>query len=487
MSPRELENRAPKPRSAALGARPSISPVPFDRPEAASGGLWGHAKAVGRPPVWPLFLIGFWLLCLGLLIGPRVPAVDAGYNCVGNVELWGPFGFELNCDSPEFMWLARDPEGLINHLNSRQSRPGLILLAALIQAPLSLIVAPAGEPTPVYQGLYDPARVAWSFFQDRPAYLAYILLNLAMLLASFHVLRRAIEHRHAARYGAEAVIIVATGLLLVANDVTKAFVWSPHTQMLNILVPVLAVYATRRVIEDRHLDRKFAVAIGLVVGIGMTIYPFSVVIPACMLPPVLIGMVHTRSARIRRRDLTSLALLGLLSVAPSALWYAFLRIAADQIFYAELDLKQVVWMKDALADGIGALLAQWFDYLGQLLEMAAPQAIALAALAGWLALSLVIAVRRRQIALPQLSAALPMIAIGLYVSFAVLGFYTCVGWITERLAYPAIPPLLFAAGATAILIARRLPTGARSLLAGGCLAIAMAQIIYEVAKEGPWS
>jgi hypothetical protein len=487
MSAGELENRAPKPRSAALGARPSISPVPFDRPEAASSGLWGHAKAVGRPPVWPLFLIGFWLLCLGLLVGPRVPAVDAGYNCVGNVELWGPFGFELNCDSPEFMWLAREPEGLINHLNSRQSRPGLILLAALIQAPLSLIVAPAGEPTPVYQGLYDPARVAWSFFQDRPAYLAYILLNLAMLLASFHVLRRAIEHRHAVRYGAEAVIIVATGLLLVANDVTKAFVWSPHTQMLNILVPVLAVHATRRVIEDRHLDRKFAVAIGLVVGIGMTIYPFFVVIPACMLLPVLIGMVRTRSARIRRRDLTNLALIGLLSVAPSALWYAFLRIAADQIFYAELDLKQVVWMKDALADGIGALLAQWFDYLGELLEMAAPQAIALAALVGWLALSLVIAVRRRQIALPELSAAVPMIAIGLYVSFAVLGFYTCVGWVTERLAYPAIPPLLFAVGATAILIARRLPTGARSLLAGGCLAIAMAQIIYEVAKEGPWS
>jgi hypothetical protein len=269
--------------------------------------------------------------------------------------------------------------------------------------------------------------------------------------------------------------------------VTKAFVWSPHTQMLNILVPVLAVYATRRVIEDRRFDRKFALGMGLVVGIGMTIYPVFVVIPACMLLPVLIGMVRTRSARIRRRDLTSLALLVLLSVAPSALWYAFLRIAADHVFYAELNLKQVVWMKDSLAEGIGPLLAQWFDYLGQLLEMAAPQAIALAALIGWLAIMIAVAVRRRQIALPQLSAALPMVVIGLYVSCALLGFYTCVGWVTERLAYPAIPPLLFAAGATAIVIARRLPTGARSLLAGGCLAIALAQIIYEVAKEGPWS
>src|ERR1700704_5699211 len=254
-----------------------------------------------RPlPIWPLFLIGFALLSLGLLIGPRVPDADAGANCIGNVELPGPFGFALNCDSPEFLWLARDPSGLLFHVNSRQSRPGMILLAALVQAPLSLVLPADGPPTPVYQGLYDPIAVSRSFTRDRPAYFAYLLLNFGILLASFQALRLAIERWHRVRTGAAAIILVATGLLLVANDVTKAFVWSPHTQMFNILVPVLAVLATQRAFADGRIARNFALGMGLLSGIGMTIYPVFVVIPACLLLPAIIGLWRGKTRGARR-------------------------------------------------------------------------------------------------------------------------------------------------------------------------------------------
>src|SRR5215472_455665 len=94
---------------------------------------------------------------------------------------------------------------------------------------------------------------------------------------------------------------------------------------------------------------------------------------------------------------------------------------------------------------------------------------------------------RHRIALARLTAAWPMLMIGLYVSAAMLGFYTCVGFIVPRLAYPAIPPLIVAAGATAIAIAQRLPARPRAILAAGCAAIALAQIIFEVVKPGPWS
>ena len=80
-----------------------------------------------------------------------------------------------------------------------------------------------------------------------------------------------------------------------------------------------------------------------------------------------------------------------------------------------------------------------------------------------------------------------MIAIGLYVSCAMLGFYTCVGYIVPRLAYPAIPPLIVAAGAAALAIAQRLPARPRAILAAGCAAIAVAQVVFEVVKPGPWS
>jgi hypothetical protein len=470
-------------RRAEPGARAST----FEQWTVGRGIRHLVAPQSRRPPIWPLFLIGFALLCLGLLIGPRVPDADAGYNCIGNVELPGPFGFGLNCDSPEFMWLSRDPSGLLFHENSRQSRPGLILLAALIQAPLSLILPPDGPPTPVYQGLYDPPLLAHSFTQDRPAYFAYLLLNFALLLASFQVLRLAIERWHPVRDGAAATILVATGLLLVANDVTKAFLWSPHTQMFNILVPVLAVYATQRVFADGRLQRGFALRMGLLVGLGMTAYPVFAVIPACMLLPAMVGLWREKSWKVRRRHLGSLAFLLVLSALPLGLWYVFVQTTTGHFFHAELDLRQVVWMKDAFDQGVGVLAAKWFDNLGQLLAMAAPQALALAALVGWLALTVAVGLARRRRDGARLPPLGPMIATGLYVSCAALGFYTCVGWITERLAYAMIPALVVAAGAAAVMVARGLPPAQRSVFAGGCLLIAVAQVIYEAAKVGPWS
>jgi hypothetical protein len=37
------------------------------------------------------------------------------------------------------------------------------------------------------------------------------------------------------------------------------------------------------------------------------------------------------------------------------------------------------------------------------------------------------------------------------------------------------------------MIAHRLPPAQRPVFAGGCLLIAIAQVIYEAAKIGPWS
>jgi hypothetical protein len=171
-------------------------------------------------------------------------------------------------------------------------------------------------------------------------------------------------------------------------------------------------------------------------------------------------------------------------VLPSALWYIYVRATSGGFFAAEINLQQVVWMKDALAQGLGVFFAKWLGYLGELIAFAAPQALGLVALVAWL---VAIALWTRRISLANLAAAMPMIATGLYVSCAVLGFYTCVGWITDRLAYPMIPPLVIAAGATAVALAQRLAPRPRAVLTGGCLAIAAAQAIYEVAKLGPWS
>jgi hypothetical protein len=227
------------------------------------------------------FMVGLAFLLAGFLIGPRVQPQEQKAGCVGNIHLPGPFGIELNCDSPEFMWLAREPSALLTK-NRRQSRPGLIIAAAMLQMPLSQVVS-FNAPPRMIGPTNDTAAIVNSFDNNLPTYLAYVLLNISILIVSFVILQMMMEQHEndgRAKGAANALIIVSTGFLLVANDVTKAFVWSPHTQMFNILVPVLAFYVTLRLLRGGLLDRFFVLSIGLTVGFGLTAYPVFVVIAA---------------------------------------------------------------------------------------------------------------------------------------------------------------------------------------------------------------
>ena len=101
----------------------------------------------------------------------------------------------------------------------------MVAAAALLTKPLSLLVPPGGPPLPVTQGLLETERITPSLARDLPAYLAYILLNCGILLLCFHVLRKTMAPA-GVNDRAGLVILVAVGLLLVGNDVTKAFFWS---------------------------------------------------------------------------------------------------------------------------------------------------------------------------------------------------------------------------------------------------------------------
>src|SRR5262245_46206780 len=105
---------------------------------------------------WRGFALGLALLMAALAIGPRVMTADQQSTCVGNIELPGPFGFSLNCDSPQFMYLARQPSALLEPGNERQTRPMMVFAAAALQDIVSLVVKPGGEPREIRTGFLDP-------------------------------------------------------------------------------------------------------------------------------------------------------------------------------------------------------------------------------------------------------------------------------------------------------------------------------------------
>jgi len=148
----------------------------------------------------------------------------------------------------------------------------------------------------------------------------------------------------------------------------------------------------------------------------------------------------------------------------------------------EVAMGEVVWMAEAWSKGVGNFIMEWLVIFGTFVTMAATQSLPLLTLMIWIGVFAAFDYKARA-QLPELA---PMILAALYVSMVVLCFYTCVGWWTERLAYPIIPPLLAAVAASAVAISARMEPRRRAL-AAGCIAIMVAQMINVVVKDGPWS
>jgi hypothetical protein len=440
--------------------------------------------AVARASAWPQWL---WLaaalaaIMLGLFVGPRVPDGRQAELCVVNVHLAGPFGISLNCDSPELMRLARDPAALLEPRNTRQSRPGLIGAAALLAlplAPLADLAERAGARAA--RADIDPGRVANSLAKDFPGYVAYISLNVAFLLLSFGLFRRICAPLVAS--AESTAIAVSMGVLLVANDVVKAFGWSPHTQMLNILVPIFALYACVRAVEGALASRRFAVLTGLTTGLGVTAYPLFFIVVPCVLAGGLASIVlHRRSIW---GSAINLALLAALAVLPEGLWYTFVRIETGGFYQHEMALGQVTWMLESARGGLGTMASAWLQNFIGLLDMAAGQAVPLAALLVVLAVA---AIANPAIAFTAVRRQALIIASSIMVAALVLAFYASVGLIIPRLAFAGIPPLMVAAGAAALAVSAGLNRAQRQALGLACLAIAVGQTILMIVKDGPYS
>jgi len=456
---------------------------------SAAAAYAGEARVAWRPRLaWPAirldrawcwFALCLLLLLAGFLIGPRIAPDQQHENCVGNIELPGPFGIHLNCDAPEFMALALHPSRLLQPQNYRQSRPGMILAAAAITRPLSAIVPSRETGAPPAD---DPARIVDAFSRYLPAYPAYMLLNAGILLLTFHFWRKIVRFA-GLDDPASLPIVVAVGLMLVANDVAKAFFWSPHTQMFNILVPVIAVYAALRAWQGALGDSRFAVGMGLLTGAGLTAYGVFALVPLCIAAAGLLAFNAAMPAERRRMGANLLLLLGL-SAVPTALWYLLVRAAVGSFFSAEVNEEAFVWMLRLWRDGIDVLASEWMNKFAWMLRYAAPQALPLWALAAILAR---VAWRRREAARAALRQASPPIIAGVLVSAAVLVFYTCVGWVFPRLAYPILPPLIVAGGVFALGMAHHLDAASRTMLTRGVVLLALVAVIYEVAKDGPFS
>jgi hypothetical protein len=431
------------------------------------------------PRIWFAFALVLAVLMTGFLVGPRSPAAEQEKHCVANLVTSSPFGLSLGCDAFHNLDIGRRPWRLLEKGEFRQSRPLLAIPAYLLRplflwardAPQRLGIRAAPDIREYYLG-FVPSLLA----NDFPAWLAYVLVNVLELAAAFAIYLRLVLGSTTGRSwsaSSQAVVAVgAIGLLLIANDVVKAFVFNAHVQMFNILAPLLGVLVLAR--PAGGAGRAALVGVGA--GVGILAYPLMVVVAACYGLRAVYDLY-------RERDLRAFvvrgALVGACTAIPVLGWYWFVLWYVGSFYSDAVQYRQLIWIADSFK--AGTLIVDIARFFGGLIREAILQAGALAAM-----FALAIWLGERRIPARLRHADRELIAAGLVICLVVWIFHALAGFTMARVAYGLLPPLIVVCGVLArAAFETASPLDGQRAAIGFSILIAV-QAVYTMVKAGPY-
>ena len=376
----------------------------------------------------------------------------------------GPFTRFQNCDSPVFNLIAADFSQLFTQAGeTRMGRP--VFLAAGWLMDRLVFAASFGtiDPTDATAPLYERAEVGYVL-------LNIVLVSVAVVLAWRLTVGRDWYQPKTLRN--QWPIAGLVFLFLAANPLTKAFLWTSHTQMLVILVPVLALMAGRWALTTKPTHRRIVI-VGLAIGLGILAYASSVVI----------ALVAATAFTFRRR-LAATAMLLAGAAALPVLWVTGVRVLHGSFYSVETEkFRQFVWVFDGLRDGtlLQLLRANIDDFLRSFFEGQTLLALAIVIIVlGSVAFGSRIAPVAAQGGLRPLAFSVALTAAWFVLFLYAMGFYQ------TRLTWSLIITLLLAA---LILLANTFISAnprQRRLLTVGSAAIAGAWYVVWLAIPEPW-
>lgn len=433
-----------------------------------------------------VFVLLFQLFAFGLLVGgPRVTAGEGPEHCVWNARINAWLGHSLNCDSYEFIRDGADPENVFGPEGKRQSRPGAALFVYAVSRPLLLLFGTVQN---------DPGRaVAFMDMGDggkryeiraadlAASYAAYMFLHILILGGAAALYLRTLGLRGKAAFESAAGL---AALAVMVNNVSKQFLWSPHTQLFNVLAPLLAVFLFRALQTSKNPARFFMLA-ALACGAGMLFYGVFAV-PAAIAG---LGLLWRERAAMRDRfrhaaRTTGIAAAGAaLFVLPYALWYGFIVLRNGAFFNYDVEIyKGFAWLPETWARyGAAAafehfVLNFYFFMKGAFLQGAGYIAVLAA---------LVFTVRRRTPDRGMDAEALTLwLGAGCYILLAAL-FYSLYGLTVLRLSCSAALAVLPVMG---FYLRRFEETSPNPLkIRRITVAVLCVYTVFMVAKLGPYS
>jgi hypothetical protein len=183
----------------------------------------------------------------------------------------------INCDSAVFMKDADNPSRLFNGDSDYQDRPAYSLVNTLLLKISRIFNLP--------EKIFPVKGISGEIYgYSSSVYTIFIFLNLIVLmLAVLVVIKVFSDVETAPRISSRRklyFLYLAIGVL-AANELTKTFFWTPHSQMFNLLQPALAFYLLNN-LEKITTSKRF-VMLNFYLVIVTFFYPSAALLASILL------------------------------------------------------------------------------------------------------------------------------------------------------------------------------------------------------------
>lgn len=355
------------------------------------------------------------------------PTPPPGSHCVETHHVFGPLNMVLSCDSNQFMASAREPVSLLEYRSWNQARPLGVVAASLL-------------------------TLLESNWTNKPGWLSYVFLNFVLLLIALMIFRRL----NAAVTTTGAALVAVLSTFLVFNDVVKGFFWSAHTQMWNVLMPLISISLSYAFLRRPVRNWLFMTATGLLLGIGFLAYGSMVVCVAAAIVSIALGLWINRERPSWPTLIAKLSLFLLAFAIPVLTWITLVKRVAGTFFSPEAEIfRQFVWMLDSWrAGGIAALLSQarafFYEFFVHFANVVWPAIVLL----GIVLVIRFVAPHSLRETIKERSRIL--VAAGVTLAITAV-FYSLMGFYRNRLEFNVVMPILVIAGVLLTSVVDRQP------------------------------
>jgi len=410
-----------------------------------------------------------------ILVSPGPPPERFEEFCVRDFTIRGPAHITASCDAAAYLMLANRPGRMLRpEWPWGQNRPLYAGAGWVLAIPFRALGFDS-LPARLFGDRVRPGSDEARYLGYGAEYAGFLLFNWLLLVASVLLLRRVL----AARTIFDTPMILPVALLLV-NQVTRGFFWTPHLQILNVFAPILSVqlllWMQQRLPAMTWRDVSL---IGLALGVASLMYGiFAMTVSAASLG-LIFGDGGNAMRTRPRATLSSVALLMGSFFVPVVAWSTFAGALAGSYTSPETAAyREFVWVADSFARGANVFLTDLVHHLDRYLStvpgIVAFPTVTLAALSmTFYALGAArIPVAREK----MLGRAILLCVVADVVFYALMGYYAL------RLTWSIVPLLAILIGMEIGSLERALAGRARSALRLVTVVVALCYAAFSYAS-----